>query len=135
LREGNAVRLGPRLIGIAALAGIALAACGTSSSTPATSATTAPVGPALRTIDLTGKECAGFGLSDATLHGAADDPRIAWVAIPGHDDRPAVFPLGYAARFAPALEVLAPDGTVAFREGDAIVDVCGQIDGALILTK
>jgi hypothetical protein len=123
---------------VAVLGSIALAACGPSGSaaeSSAAAATSAPSGPALHTIDLAGKECAGFGLSDATLHGAADDPRIAWVARAGRDDQPAIFPSGYTARFAPTLEVLTPDGAVAFREGDAIVDVCAEVDGALILTK
>jgi hypothetical protein len=90
--------------------------------------------PRLHTVDVAGTACSGVGLVDATLHGSATDSRVAWIHLQGFGDRQAVFPVGFAARFNPSLEVLNPNGAVVFREGDKIGAACGGgRDGELLI--
>lgn len=75
---------------------------------------------------------------DATLHGAAADPRVAWLMnrLPGGGEKrvEVAWPPGYRARFAPELEILDSNGRVKLREGDHVDGNCGTTDdGAVIL--
>jgi hypothetical protein len=72
-------------------------------------------------------------LEDATLHGSAGDPRVAWIALKGFGERQALFPTGFTARFDPSFEVLDASGTVVFREGDRITAACGGPDAGLLV--
>jgi hypothetical protein len=68
--------------------------------------------------------CAGIGL-DATLAGDASDPRRAWLVQAGSGDRiDVVWPAGYRARFAPAIEVVDAGGNVVMTEGDQVTTAC-----------
>jgi hypothetical protein len=67
--------------------------------------------------------CAGVGL-DAFLHGDPADPRTAWVVRPDGARQDVLFPAGYAAVFAPTLEIHDPDGRVAMVEGDYVYGAC-----------
>ncbi len=73
--------------------------------------------------------CAGVGLT-SVLHGDPGDPRLAWLTpFEGVGRTDVVWPIGYSARFAPALEVLDETGRVVLREGDFVDGACG-VDGA-----
>jgi hypothetical protein len=62
---------------------------------------------------------------DATIHGSAADPRLAWAIDNGSGERvELVWPLGYTARFSPALTILDRDGLVVAHEGDLIIGSC-----------
>jgi hypothetical protein len=62
---------------------------------------------------------------DATVHGSAADPRLAWAIETASGKRvELVWPKGYTARFSPELEVLDRDGQVVAHEGDLIVGSC-----------
>jgi hypothetical protein len=118
---GSIVRRALIFVVLATLA----AACG---STPKIQSS-----PGLPTMDVIGQACGGVGLTDATLHGSSTDRRVAWLEIAGFPDRAVVFPTGFTARFAPALEVLDTTGAVAFREGSSIVGACVAPDDALLI--
>jgi hypothetical protein len=76
--------------------------------------------------------CAGIGL-DAVLHGAPNDPRVAWLINNLGTRIDAIWPVGYRARFAPTLEVLDAAGDVVLREGDPVTGGCVAGDGHLLL--
>jgi len=82
-------------------------------------ATTLPADPRWR-----GGGCLGTG-TDAVLHGSPSDPRVTWATIPRTGVRvDVVWPVGYSARFVPALELLDEQGHVVGREGDLIIGWC-----------
>lgn len=95
--------------GLVALAAILLAACG---SAPR------PL-PTAKFTDV----CLGVGVQ-ATLHGGAEDPRVTWLLMEGGAEKALLWPPRWTARFAPALEVVDPDGRIRFRDGDAVTEVC-----------
>jgi hypothetical protein len=68
----------------------------------------------------------GVGVGrDATIHGSAADPRLAWAIDTGSSARvELVWPLGYTARFTPDLAILDRDGQVVAHEGDLIIGSC-----------
>jgi hypothetical protein len=62
---------------------------------------------------------------DATIHGSAADPRLAWAIDNGSGKRvELVWPSGYTARFSPDLAILDRDGQVVARDGDLIIGSC-----------
>ena len=70
--------------------------------------------------------CAGVGLS-TVLAGDPEDPRTAWLEPFNGDAAPTIevlWPPGYAARFAPGLEVLDERGRVVIRGGDFVDSGC-----------
>jgi hypothetical protein len=67
--------------------------------------------------------CAGIGLSDAVLHGDAQDPKVAWLSL-GSSRIDVLWPAGFRARFNPRLEVLDEAGTVIARERDPVWGGC-----------
>ncbi len=75
--------------------------------------------------------CAGVGL-DAVLHGAPNDPRVAWLINNLGTRIDVIWPVGYRARFAPTLEVLDPAGDVVLREGDPVTGGCVTGDPLLL---
>lgn len=84
------------------LAGVAVSDC-----------TSLPVDP-----DWTGQGCRGTD-TDMVIHGSVFDSRVSWVELPEGGGRvEIIWPVGYGARFAPGLEILAPAGTVVAVEGD-----------------
>lgn len=69
--------------------------------------------------------CRGVG-TDMVIHGSATDPRVTWAtSIDGQVRVEITWPVGYAARFVPDLEVLDETGKVIAREGDHLTGVCG----------
>ena len=86
--------------------------------------------PALQTVDA-GDVCGDIGLEGAILRGSPTDPHIAWIEDP-QGRREVVFPGGFTARFAPALEVLDESGTVVLREGDGVSVACVRAEGLLL---
>ena len=82
--------------------------------------------------------CRGVGV-DAALTGDASDARVTWLVFTSGHEIPLVWPPGWAARFAPSLEVLDPGGTVRLRAGDAVSGVCqkGPVDapGSLMMIE
>ena len=115
----------PLLLGVA----IALAACTPQASPPGPTLTTMAGRPG-------GDEaaCAGVGLA-AILRGSPTDPNPAWIeTFPGGGGRrEVVWPAGFAARFAPGLEILDAKGRVVLRDGDFIEGACGKIGDRLLL--
>jgi len=89
-------------------------------------------GPVLRTVDVSGTACAGIGVTDGTLHGNPQDPRVAWLDLGSNGTRDLVFPLGFTARFEPRLEILDAGGGVRFRDGDTITEGCVWGDSLLL---
>ena len=70
--------------------------------------------------------CAGVGLS-TVLTGDPGDPRIAWLEPFDGGAEPALgvlWPPGYAAQFAPNLEVLDEHGRVVMHAGDFVDGGC-----------
>src|SRR5215213_5309737 len=68
---------------------------------------------------------------DATIHGSAADPRLAWAIDNGSGERvELVWPWGYTARFSPDLAILDRDGQAAAHEGDLIIGSCLSDDDA-----
>ena len=51
---------------------------------------------------------------------------MTWIALTGGKEVQLVWPVGWSARFSPKLEVLDPRGSVRFRDGDPISEVCFQ---------
>lgn len=75
-----------------------------------------------------GNGCRGVG-TDVIIHGSAADPRVTWVTSPDTNDRTEIiWPVGYSARFVPALEVLDAAGKVVAREGDHLGGWCRTAD-------
>lgn len=68
--------------------------------------------------------CRGVGLTDATLVGSPDDPRITWLQLPDGRRIELVWPPQYSARFTPELEVLDERSAVRFRGGDVVRGGC-----------
>ena len=79
----------------------------------------------LRT-DPTREGSCGIGVGrDATLHGSAADPELAWAIDNMSSSRvKLIWPAGYTARFGPQLAVLDRAGNVVAREGDLIIGSC-----------
>lgn len=119
----------PALLGVA----IALAGCAPQSPSQAP-----PPGPTLTTM--AGPQgggaaaCAGVGLS-AVLRGSPTDPNLAWIeTFPGGGGRrEVVWPAGFAARFAPGLELLDGTARIVLRDGDFIEGACGKVGDRLLL--
>jgi len=106
------------------LALLAVLVVGCQTRLPAATAT--PPGMfALPTIDTSAwSGCAGVGITGgARLAGDPNDPRTAWLIESGQR-RDMVFPLGLAARFTPALEIVNGLGVVVARAGDEVVGGC-----------
>jgi hypothetical protein len=72
--------------------------------------------------------CAGTAF-EADLHGSAADPHLAWMIRPDGRRQELVWPLGYSARFDPALEVLDDRGQVVAREGSLVTGGCPMPPG------
>lgn len=73
--------------------------------------------------------CAGGGfVGDVHLHGSLDDPRLAWMIRYGKREE-LVWPVGYSARFTPALEVLDENGQVIATEGSFVPAGCPAANG------
>jgi hypothetical protein len=73
--------------------------------------------------------CAGTGYSgDHRLHGAASDPRLAWMIRPDGTRGELGWPVGFSARFTPTLEVLDDHGRVIASEGSIVQGGCGTAD-------
>lgn len=70
--------------------------------------------------------CRGVGLEGATLAGSAVDPRVTWLVSVNGNRIDLVWPPGYAARFAPDLEVLNEANEVVFRQGDVVEGGCAK---------
>ena len=91
----------------------------------------------LPTVESFNGACRGVGL-DGHITGDPSDPRLAWVVADHGGDRiDIIWPPGYAARFAPRLEVLDENGTVAHRDGDAVSGGCttgSDAQGPLLIT-
>jgi hypothetical protein len=77
----------------------------------------------LRTLATDNGGCRGVGL-DATLAGAADDPRVAWLVAAGGGQADIIWPPGFTARFDPELEILNQSGAVVYKAGDKITSGC-----------
>lgn len=78
--------------------------------------------------------CGGIGI-DATLHGSASDPHLAWLVNDLGTRIEVVWPPGYRARFAPTLEVLDESDEVVLREGDHITGGCVTEDPKTLLLE
>lgn len=68
----------------------------------------------------------GIGVGrDATVHGSASDPRLAWAVDNTSGQRAElIWPSGYNARFTPALVIVDRDGKAVAHEGDLIIGSC-----------
>lgn len=78
--------------------------------------------------------CRGITL-EAHLTGSPTDPRIAWLEPGG---RRLVWPVGFVARFTPALEILNRDGQLVMEEGDQVTGACvagppDDVDSVLLI--
>lgn len=86
------------------------------------------------TPDWRGNCATGVG-RDAVLHGSLSDPRVNWAVdrVTGRRIE-LLWPVGYSARFAPALEIMDEKGGVVGSEGDYIVGSClvNPADGGAI---
>ena len=124
---------------------LAVSACAGPEPTrvPATPAATgsSSTSSSLVTLDLPhvarlGDACADVDLDAARLTGDPNDPRLAWLATAGGGRKDVVFPPGYRARFAPALEVLDTSGAVVARDGEVVDRGCvtgADDDGPLLI--
>jgi hypothetical protein len=73
--------------------------------------------------------CAGGGfVGGFFLRGSPEDPRMAWMRFPDGTRHELAWPIGYSARFDPALEVLDDRGHVIAREGSHIGGGCETAD-------
>jgi hypothetical protein len=69
--------------------------------------------------------CAGGGfVADMRLHGSVDDPRLVWMTDAFGIRTELGWPVGYSARFTPALELLDDLGHVIAREGSRVTEGC-----------
>jgi hypothetical protein len=112
-----------------------LVACSVTSpatTSPSESQSLAPGPHALPTFQATADgvpaACAGVGyLGEVTIHGSTGDPTLTWIVFePDGRRENLLWPAGYRARFAPALEVLDPSGRVVAREGDRVTGGCSM---------
>jgi len=82
--------------------------------------------PAPSTVELPGPtseptECAGIGGGLMILRGDPNDAHVTWETdLDGSRRQDVVWPPGYRARFAPALEVYDPTGRLIARDGDRV---------------
>lgn len=109
---------------------VLLAAC-TGTPTPTPSRTLGPGERWLPVADMP-EVCAGTGLDGVTLHGSADDPRVTWVEFSDRSRREIAWPLGYSARFDPALEVLDEQGRVIATDGTPVIGQCPTRDSRIM---
>ncbi len=73
--------------------------------------------------------CAGTGyVGEFRLHGAAGDSRLAWMIRPDGTRTELAWPVGFSARFNPALQVLDGQGRVVASEGSIVQGGCGTAD-------
>jgi len=73
--------------------------------------------------------CAGLGyVGEFRLHGAADDPHLAWMILPDGSRTELAWPVGFSARFSPTLEVLDAQGRVIASEGSVVQGGCDTAD-------
>ena len=78
--------------------------------------------------------CAGGGYVGVfRLHGAPDDPRLAWMIRPDGTRAELAWPVGFGARFDPTLEVLDAHGRVVASEGSIVQGGCGTADPGVTL--
>lgn len=109
------------LMRLASLA-FAVVACGSLGPSPAPTRMAGLLELPSISIDFEG--CPGVGLGDnAVLAGNPADARVAWVNQ-GSSRLDVVFPPWLGARFAPTLEIVAPDGEAIARAGDRIGGGC-----------
>jgi hypothetical protein len=80
--------------------------------------------------------CIGTGLA-AIVRGDPADIDVAWVeSLAGARRSNVDWPLGYTARFRPALEIVDSTGAVVLRDGDFVDGTCGtDSDGRLRLAQ
>lgn len=73
-------------------------------------------------------------LVPSTLHGSPADSHVTWLVDFDNNRIEIIWPDGYSARFAPALEVLGPSGAPVLREGDFVGGSCeiGDPNGRLM---
>lgn len=79
--------------------------------------------------------CAGSEyVEPVTLHGSADDPAVTWIFFERSRLRQNVrWPMGYSARFAPALEIYNTSRERVAVEGDRVVGGCPAVpDGVMV---
>jgi hypothetical protein len=129
----------PRLVSLAVLL-LVLTACDLFAGTSPSPAVRA-LGPGERWLpvarwDLPGGGhmlCAGGGtIGYFQLHGAATDPRLAWMIEPTGRRTELAFSPGWSARFTPRLEVLDADAWVVAREGSPITGTCNTAQPAVV---
>lgn len=73
--------------------------------------------------------CAGGGYPDEPrLHGAPDDPRLAWMIRSNGTRTELAWPVGFSAHFTPTLQVLDDRGRVVASEGSIVQGGCGTAD-------
>lgn len=78
--------------------------------------------------------CAGAGyVGDLRLHGAADDPRLAWMIGPDGRRTELAWRVGFSARFTPNLEVLDDRGQRVAVEGSLVTGGCPTFDAGVTL--
>ena len=69
--------------------------------------------------------CAGGGfVGGYFLRGSSTDSRSAWMTFPDGSRHELAWPVGYSARFVPALEVLDDTAHVIAREGSPVGGGC-----------
>lgn len=76
--------------------------------------------------------CAGVAV-DGVLRGDPSDPRVAWLTSSTGGRIDVAWQPGYAARFDPTMEILAPGGTVVLRDGDPVTGGCVEAGGLLLI--
>jgi hypothetical protein len=75
--------------------------------------------------------CGGAGyVGEFRLHGAADDPRQAWMIGPD-GRRELAWPVGFSARFTPMLQVLDERGRLVASEGALVTGGCPTDDAGV----
>ena len=110
----RAIRRAIRPLALAGVLALVLAACAPTVNLP---------------IDPLGRTFCGRGVGlDATLHGSASDPHVAWAVDARSGERfELVWPPGYRARFTPGLVILDASGTEVARDGDHITGGCNSV--------
>lgn len=113
----------PRMAWAWAVLGLIVIGCNpTPTTTPATG-TSLPVD-----ARWTGHGCRGVG-TDVVIHGSAQDPWVTWAMSSETNQRTnIIWPVGYSARFVPALVILEETGKVVAREGDHLGGWCQTAD-------
>jgi hypothetical protein len=75
--------------------------------------------------------CGGAGyVGEFRLHGAADDPRLAWMIGPD-GRRELAWPVGFSARFTPTLQVFDERGRLVASEGALVTGGCPTDDAGV----